>query len=152
MPSYAAWSERGSNHIGFEKNQSNNLAIAFINMEHFLSRMPAAILKPSLRWQLTVAANYTFFASSNLLFRELEWHGRGKKRGKGEIFGDFSTFIAQLKGKFSEMRDFFTFFFVGGGFVKNAICRPDETNCRRQERNQLLKLLYFSSQNFLIIF
>ena len=76
----------------------------------------------------------------------------GKNGEKGEIFGDFSTFMAQLKGKFSEMRDFFTFFFVGGGFVKNTICRPDETNCRRQERNQLLKLLYFSSQNFLIIF
>ena len=77
----------------------------------------------------------------------------GKNGEKGEIFGDFSTFMAQLKGReFSEMRDFFTFFFIRGGFVKNTICRPDETNCRRQERNQLLKLLYFSSQNFLIIF
>ena len=35
----------------------------------------------------------------------------GKNGEKGEIFGDFSTFMAQLKGReFSEMRDFFTFF------------------------------------------
>ena len=34
--------------LGLKKN-SQILAIAFINMEHFLSRMPAAILKPSLR-------------------------------------------------------------------------------------------------------
>ena len=38
----------------------------------------------------------------------------GKNGEKGEIFGDFSTFMAQLKGKFSEMRDFFTFFCRGG--------------------------------------